>query len=75
MESPIIEFPKRLRKLRESKHPVLSMDVTGGLIGLNTPGMLRRYERGEAEPTMTALGMIADYYHVSVDYLMGRTED
>ena len=36
------------------------------------PEALRRYERGEAEPTMSALEKIADYYHVSVDYLIGR---
>jgi transcriptional regulator with XRE-family HTH domain len=66
------EFPKRLRQLRESKHPVRSMEVTGGLMGLSTPGMLRRYERGEAEPSASALVKMADYYHVSVDYLLGR---
>ena len=45
------------------------MTVTSQLMGLN-PDALRRYERGEAEPTMSALEKIADYYHVSVDYLM-----
>lgn len=68
------EFPVRLRRLRESMRPVRSMDVTGGLMGLKTPGMLRRYERGEAEPTRKALELIADYYGVSIDYLVGRTE-
>ena len=48
------------------------MTVTSQLMGLN-PDALRRYERGESEPTMSALEKIADYYHVSVDYLMGRT--
>ena len=43
------------------------MTVTSQLMGLN-PDALRRYERGEAEPTMSALEKIADYYHVSVDY-------
>ena len=47
------------------------MTVTSQLMVLN-PDALRRYERGEAEPTMSALEKIADYYHVSVDYLMGR---
>ena len=37
------------------------------------PDAPRRDERGEAEPTLSALEKIADYYHVSVDYLMGRT--
>jgi transcriptional regulator with XRE-family HTH domain len=37
--------------------------------------MLRRYERGEAEPSASALIKIADYYNVSVDYLLGLTEE
>ena len=45
------------------------MTVTSQLMGLN-PDALRRYERGEAEPTMSALEKIADYCHVSVDYLV-----
>lgn len=66
------EFPKRLRMLRERRRPLKSMTVTSQLIGL-PPDALRRYERGEAEPKMSSLRKIADYYHVSVDYLMGRT--
>ena len=66
------EFPARLRKLRESMRPLRSMTVTSQLIGL-PPDALRRYERGESEPSMSSLEKIADYYHVSVDYLMGRT--
>ena len=65
------KFPERLRKLRESMRPVRST-VTSQLMGLH-PDMLRRYERGEAEPSMDALYKIADYYGVSTDYLMGRT--
>ena len=65
------EFSDRLRKLRESRRPLKSMTVTSQLMGL-PPDALRRYERGEAEPSMKALEKIADYYHVSVDYLMGR---
>lgn len=64
-------FPDRLRKLRESRRPLKSMTVTSQLMGLPTDA-LRRYERGEAEPSMSSLAKIADYYHVSVDYLMGR---
>lgn len=66
------EFAERLRRLRESRRPLKSMTVTSQLMGLS-PDALRRYERGEAEPSMSALKKIADYYHVSVDYLMGRT--
>lgn len=33
----------------------------------------RRYESGESEPTVSTLCAIADYFQVSLDYLVGRT--
>lgn len=69
----VSEFPERLRKLRESMRPVRSMTVTSQLMGLS-PDALRKYERGEVEPKMTALKLIAAYYHISLDELC-KTED
>ena len=66
------EFCLRLRMLRESRRPVVSRRVTSELCGLPHDA-IRRYERGESIPTADALIKIADYYHVSVDYLLGRT--
>lgn len=34
----------------------------------------RRYESGEREPTASVLVQIADFYGVSLDYLVGRSE-
>lgn len=65
-------FAVRMRKLREAKRPLRSMMVTSELMGLQSDAV-RRYERGEARPSYDALKAIADYYNVSVDYLMGRT--
>lgn len=48
------------------------MTVTSELMGLGHD-TLRKYERGEKTPTVAALVKIADYYSVSVDYLLGRT--
>lgn len=62
------EFPERLRKLRESRRPVRSMAVTSELMGLSHDA-LRRYERGEREPGLTELKLIANYYYVSLDDL------
>ena len=31
------------------------------------------YERGKLNVPLTALDKLADFYHVSVDYLLGRT--
>lgn len=32
------------------------------------------YEADESEPKLTTLIAIADYYQVSIDYLVGRTD-
>ena len=33
-----------------------------------------RYENGSAEPSLENLVKLADYFDVSIDYLLGRTE-
>lgn len=65
------EFAARLQKLRESKKPVRSRKVTSELCGLPSDA-IRRYERGEAEPTLSSLLLIADYFEVTLDELTGR---
>jgi len=62
-------FSERLRQLRRFR------DVTQAqlaeAIGI-TDRACRRYEAGENEPTLSVIKAIADYFEVSVDYLMGR---
>lgn len=62
-------FSKRLRNLREQQR--ISRMVLSELCGL-APDAVRRYERGEAEPTVASLTALADYFEVSLDYLSGR---
>lgn len=64
-----MEFRIRVRQLREKKG--ISRRVLSELCGLN-PDAVRRYERGEAEPTMHSLVAIAEFFEVSLDYLVGR---
>ena len=66
-----MEFRQRLQQLRENKR--ISRKVLSELCGLNSDAV-RRYERGEAEPTMHSLVAIAEYFEVTVDYLVGRCE-
>ncbi len=33
-----------------------------------------RYEKGDAEPSLESLVVLADLFDVSIDYLLGRTE-
>ena len=40
-----------------------------------TQNTISRYETGEREPGIDELIKIADYFNVSVDFLIGRTEN
>lgn len=66
------EFPKRLKRLREKQRR--KQYIVSELCGLNRSA-IRRYERGERKPGADELTAIADYFEVSVDYLLGRTEN
>jgi transcriptional regulator with XRE-family HTH domain len=66
-----LEFRHRLQTLREKKR--ISRKVLSELCGLN-PDAVRRYERGEAEPTLHSLVAIAEFFEVTVDYLVGRCD-
>ena len=62
----------RIRELRKRKHISqlkMAMDLN------MTQNTISRYETGEREPGIVELIRIADYFHVSVDYLIGRTDD
>ena len=65
-------FPERLKRLREKQGR--SRYVVSELCGLS-PDVIRRYENGEIKPSYDALLALADYFEVSVDYLIGRTEE
>jgi len=66
-----VEFRQRLQHLREKKR--ISRIVLSELCGLSSDA-IRRYERGESEPTLHSLVAIAEYFEVSVDYLLGRAD-
>lgn len=63
-----MEFHERLQALREKKRPVISRRVTSELIGLGKD-TLRKYERGEREPGLNELKLIAEYYGITLDEL------
>lgn len=62
-------FPARLQRLRERRG--LSRTTLSELCGLHQDAV-RRYERGEAVPTVETLSALADFFEVSLDYLTGR---
>lgn len=64
------EFPKRLQSMRERRR--ISRSVMSELCGLSK-SMISKYERGEREPKMETLVLLADFFECSIDYLVGRT--
>ena len=66
------EFPKRLQRLRERRG--IKRSILGELCGLSK-NVIARYERGECEPSSSSIAAIADFFDVSVDYLLGRTDN
>ena len=59
---------KELRKKKGISQLRLATDLH------TTQNTISRYETGEREPGIDELIKIADYFNVSVDYLIGRTE-
>ena len=62
----------RLISLRKS-HKKTQQDVADYL-GLTRPAYTA-YERGNRQPDYTILQKLADYYDVSTDYLLGRSDN
>lgn len=65
-------FNERLKELRTNK--CLSQKQLSVEIGISDRG-IQRYEYGEREPSMSTLISLADYFDVSLDYLVGRSDD
>ena len=58
----------RLKELREEKG--LTQKQLAEQLGLNSVTYLR-YEKSQREPSLSILADIANYFNVSVDYLLG----
>jgi len=64
-------LPERLLALRQERNVSQKSLVQEMGLALNT---YVRYERGEREPTASVLALMADFYGVTIDYLVGRTD-
>ena len=61
-----------IRKL--SKEPGLTQIALQMATGIDQ-ALLSKFETGERLPTTDALIVLADYFNVSIDYLLCRTEN
>ncbi|MDE7162898.1 MAG: helix-turn-helix domain-containing protein [Clostridia bacterium] len=61
----------RIRELREDKK--LSQESLAKLTGLSSSS-IARWELGQSEPTASAIAVLCDFFGVTSDYLLGRTD-
>lgn len=61
----------RIRELRKAKK--VTMKELGNMIGV-AESTMSLYETGKRKPDPETLSRLADYFNVSVDYLLGRDE-
>lgn len=66
-----MDFKGRLKELRKAKG--ISQVTLADRLGLSksTIGM---YETGDISPSLDALNLIADYFNVDMDYLLGKED-
>ena len=62
----------RIRELRKAKK--VTMKELGNMIGV-AESTMSLYETGKRKPDPETLSRLADYFNVSVDYLLGRDEE
>ena len=62
---------KRLKELREERR--IYQRELAEILDMSFRGY-QNYETGQSEPKIATLLAIADYYQVSIDYLVGRTD-
>lgn len=60
---------KNLRKSKNITQKQLALDIGASERGI------QQYELGERKPTYDMLIALADYFDVSLDYLVGRSDD
>lgn len=65
-------FPERIIHLKTDRN-LLQKDIAAA-IGLSLRAY-QYYEKGQKEPTLSALVRLADFFEVSLDYLVGRSDD
>ena len=65
-------YLKRVYDLREDHD--LTQKAIAEYLSIH-PNVYRRYEKGVREFPLEIVVKLADYYQVSTDYLLGRTDD
>ncbi|MEZ2733742.1 helix-turn-helix transcriptional regulator [Aneurinibacillus aneurinilyticus] len=71
-EGGIVLFGTRLKELRQRKQ--LTQEETAKLLNISR-GTYAHYEIDKRQPDFATLQKLADFFDVSIDYLLGRVND
>lgn len=66
-----MSFSERIIQLKNERR-LLQKDIAAS-IGVSLRAY-QYYEKGQKEPTLSVLTRLADYFNVSLDYLVGRSD-
>ena len=68
----IMKLAERLKELRKERS--IRQEQVAVAVDISMSAYCN-YEQGKREPTASVLVRMADYYDVSLDYLLGRSDD
>ena len=64
-------FAHRLKELREEKG--VTQQEIGSLVNMSKMA-ISHWEKGHSEPSIAQLIVLSNYFEVTVDYLIGKTD-
>ena len=67
----MIKFAERLRELRRERH--VTQSNMADFLGIKLRSY-QNYEGGDRRPDYEGLASLADYFGVTTDYLLGRSD-
>lgn len=67
----MVAFAERLKELRKAKG--ITQKALGELVGSSESG-IQSYELENRKPTLDVINSLADFFGVTTDYLLGRTD-
>ena len=66
-------FSQRIKELRAQRN--ISMEVLAQAVGLKYKGTINQFEKMLTSPSVDTLIALADFFDVSIDYLVGRSDE
>ena len=67
----MISFKERLKELRIERN--ITQQELGHLVNMSKMA-ISHWEKGHSEPSITQLIILSNYFEVSVDYLIGKSD-